>query len=211
MKSTLIWLSTAILLISGGDFCLAQKPFEGKIVYAVNYLNIPEGQIGKKRALPSSLIAFVQGQNVRMQQYTSLAGEWTIIQPANVDSTYHCFYLLDERVMISRPVKKRAARFRVVEQEDSKAWSNFEMTAFRLQKADGEYLTAWCATRYMNPFQVDMPELNFLPLIFELERGDLRMRLTATTVEQMPLDASYFEVPDNVELISEEVLTRLLN
>ncbi len=189
----------------------AQKAFEGKITYAVTYLDLPDGQVGKKVVLPVKLLAFIDGENLRVQQYTSLAGEWTIIQPADKDSTYHCFYLLDERVMLKRARARRPARYRVVERDDQQEWEQFQLTAHRLQKADGGFLTAWLDTRYQNPFQLYLPELTYLPLIFELERGGVTMRLTAVEVYEQELDPSYFQVPDNVDVINDEVLLRLLN
>jgi hypothetical protein len=201
-------LIAALLL---GVDALAQKGFEGRITYAVSYLDLPDGQAGKKAALPAELLAFIDGENLRVQQYTSLAGEWTIIQPADRDTTYHCFYLLDDRVMIKRPRAKQPARYRVVARDDQKAWEQFQLTAHRLQKSDGGYLNAWMDERYQNPFQLYLPELKYLPLIFELERGGVTMRLTAIEVDEVELDPSYFQVPDNVSLIQEDILLKLLN
>lgn len=190
---------------------ISQKAFEGVVTYNIQYTALPDGQEGVDDMLPKQMMAYMSENSLRYQQFTALNGEYTFIQPTGIDSVYHCIYLPNQRVLWSKANNKEAARYRVVVMDENKTWEGFKLNKVRLQRANERGLEAWVDMRYQNPFKAQLPDLPYLPLVFEMEQGGVRMLLTAVSTREEPLDATYFELPSNAERVSERVFDKLLN
>ena len=204
-------LSVIAVLVLASLTLLAQKPFEGKITYRVDYIDLPEGEEGVRAILPDVLIAYVSGENLRLQQYVTLGGEMTEVQPAGRDSIYRCLYMMDKRVMLAHPKYRGPMRYRVKRLEQTREWNGWELQKYALSSANVPGQSAWVIEGYSNPFTASLPELKFLPMEMELQRAELLMHLTAIKIEELPLDPTYFDLPSEIERIDDRVLQQLLN
>jgi hypothetical protein len=204
---SVLLLSLMVLPFQGQS----QKAFQGVVVYDIEYLYAPEGQEEVVKILPKQLVAYMAGKNLRYQQSTALSGEYTYIQPSGKDSVYHSIYLPNQRVLWSVSQPAQAPRYRLVMMNQSKTWSGFQLSKVRLQSANEKSLEAWVDQSYLNPFVALIPDLPYLPLVFETEQEGFGIRFTAVSSRQELLDPTYFELPDNAERISDAVFERLLN
>lgn len=199
-----------ILLLLCGLGVNAQKPFEGRIIFAVDYIDIPTAYTGMQDALPKELLWVVKNENSRMQQSTTLGGEQTVIHRQGEDSLYQLVDVLGQKIKLIQPLQKQAHRFRVTEQDEAREMLGYETKKVTLQTADGAVLTAWCATRFKNPAGSDLPEIKKLPLEYEFQRGEIKMRLTAIEVTEEPVDDTYFFIPNEYAAIPKEEYDRWL-
>lgn len=189
----------------------AQKPFEGRIHYSVEYLSFPEGMEGAELSLPQQMTLVIKGVNYRMQQASALGGELVWIRPAAVDSLYQLFDFMDQKVFLAMEMKPSAARYRIVPKEGSAMIAGASCTRLLMQSASGEHREAWVWEKFMNPLTHDFPSLKFLPLQYELVKNGIHMRLTAKRIVEEPVDETYFVLPTNAVRIDEGILQRIMN
>jgi hypothetical protein len=206
MRWKLLLLAMAFLALSAQ----AQKPFEGRIKYTIEYLSFPEGLNDVEVALPDHLTLIVEGGNYRMQQRSALAGQMVVVRTAGSDSIAQWFDLMGQTVVLTRPVSTSPHRYRAVLKDEHKMVAGIEAQRVYLQSADGQHREAWVFTRFKNPLTDVLDALTSLPLVFEMERNGIWMRLTAIQVIEEPIDATYFALPGHAVRIGANDLQKLL-
>ncbi|NQV53886.1 MAG: hypothetical protein HQ500_11925 [Flavobacteriales bacterium] len=190
---------------------VAQKPFEGRIHYSVNYLSFPDGMEGAELALPQQMTLVLNGANYRMQQASALAGDLVWIRPDGGDTLYQLFDFMDRKVFLAIPTGKGAAKYRIVPKEGELTLAGVECSRRFAQDASGEHKEIWVWERYKNPLTNDFPSLKSLPLQFDMERNGIRMRFSAERIVEEPIDQTYFTIPSNAVRIDEGILQRIMN
>ena len=189
----------------------AQRPFEGRIHYQVEYLSFPDGMEGAELALPQQMTLLAKGSSYRMQQSSALGGPLVWIHPAKIDTVYQVFDFMERQVFLAAPVGSGAHKHRVVAKEDEREIAGWKCEEYYLQSAEGNHQTVWVNEKYRNPLKVDFPGLVYLPLQFDLWRNGIHMRFSAKRVVEEQLDGTYFTLPERAVRIREADLQRILN
>ncbi|MEX2597395.1 MAG: hypothetical protein WEC59_10745 [Salibacteraceae bacterium] len=190
---------------------IAQKPFEGRIVYQVEYTSLPDETGDVEAVLPQQLTAFIAGENLRVEQRTALAGNMVMIHKEKADSVYQSFTFLDQQVMLVKPVEKRPMRYRVLDGKQEKEFLGNPLHLKKLHASDGQKNIAWVSESYINPFKYDLPELKHLPLVFDMERNGIQMHLVAIKWNEEPIDETYFIIDPDAKRVTESMLSRILD
>lgn len=205
-------LSIVIVFIFLAYFGLnAQKTFEGRIVFKVEYLSLPEGMEGVEHMLPQKSTWMVRGQQTRVVQHVPLAGWQVIVYSPQLDSFYQQIELFDQKMMFAKPISFLENRFRIIPKSESKEILGLNVKQVFLQNAQGDVLEAWVSNKYSNTKGTELPELEGLPLQFELIRNNIKYRLTAVSMNEEPVDDTYFLVPTDVVRINTSDLQSILD
>lgn len=199
------------LIYLGCVGAIAQKPFEGRIVFKVEYLSLPEGMEGVEQMLPQKSTWMVRGEKTRVVQHVPLAGAQVIVYLPQIDSFYQQIELFDQKMMFSKPISFFDNRFRVIPKSESKDILGLQVKQVILQNAEGDVLEAWVSNKYLNTKGTELPELKGLPLQFELVRNNIKYRLTAISIIEEPVDDTYFLIPTDVVRIKTSDLQSILD
>jgi hypothetical protein len=97
-------LLLSILFCYCGFWTLAQKPFEGRIVFKVEYLSMPDGMEGVERMLPQKSTWVIRGEQTRILQHVPLAGWQVLVYLPQLDSFYQQIELFDQKMMFANPI-----------------------------------------------------------------------------------------------------------
>ena len=182
---------------------LAQKPFEGRIVYNIDYRDAPQDMQGLEKMLPSELVMIVNGTTSRKEQQSVFGGKQVFLNWADQDSTIVLVDILDQKLKYTIPQDKREMqRYRVTETDESKEIKGYTCKKALLQTSKGVVLEAWYTAEFLNPDGSALPQLKGLPLKYELSQKGMTVVFTARTVKEEPIDETYFVVPEEYEATS---------
>jgi len=198
------------LLVAIAGHVQAQKAFEGRIQYAIDYIEIPEALQGMEHALPEQSLVVIKDGNMRLQQGTLLSGEQITIHREGIDSLYQLIEVLGVKMQLTLPLEEEVNKFRVIEQQEIKNIMGYEAKHVILQDAMGTVLNAWCSAKFRNPVGSELPHLRGLPLEYELVRSGIRMHLVATQVVEEPVDETYFAIPPDYVRVPKDAYDRWL-
>jgi|GEM_PF-611599 hypothetical protein len=192
-------------------FGQAQKAFEGRIFYDVEYVSFPEGMEGVEQSLPQQMTMIVKGQNVRIIQQSALAGELLQIHRAGVDTIFQIFHFMDRHVLMAAPIENKSIKFRAIEKENVKTIANVQTHEVYLQSGTGGHVQAWVDKKHQNPLQTELRGLNYLPLEYTVIKNGITLKMIVREVKSEPIDETYFLLPENIVRISGSDLHRIMN
>lgn len=189
----------------------AQKAFEGRIEFLVEYVDLPPGADGVEAMLPKRATWMVRNQQTRIVQHVPLAGWQVFLYLPELDSFYQQIELFDKNMLFAKPLVNEMNRFREIPKEDTKMLLGFELKQSLLQNANGDVLTIWYTPKFRNTSGTELHEIKGLPLDFEIMRNGIKYRLTATKITEEPVDDTYFQVPSDHVRIRIDDLHKILD
>lgn len=208
MSRTLVLI---LCVLSFSFHIQGQKPFEGRIIYDVEYVSFPDGMEGAELSLPQQVTMIVKGENLRIVQQSAIAGELLQIHKAGIDSVYQIFHFMQRHVLMVEPIEDKSIRFRVIEKDEIKNILGVDTRQMYLQSGTGENFYAWVDRKYLNPLKVELSGLKYLPLEYSIVRNGITMKLTARELKHEPIDNTYFMLPENIVRIRNSDLHKIMN
>lgn len=208
LKCSLLLPVLLTLCLSGTQ---AQKPFEGRIHYAIEYIEIPEELKGMEGALPRETLWVVSQGNTRMEQGTFLGGRQVSIHREGVDSIYQLIEVVGQKMLLSMPLSTvDPQQFRVTETAEVKNILGYETQHVVLHDGNGTAFNAWYTAKFRNPAGGELPSLKGLPLEYEFARSGIRVRMIATQLVEEPVDDTYFVIPSEYVRVPKDAYDRWL-
>jgi len=189
---------------------LAQKPFEGRIEFEVEYLSMPEGWEGVDKMLPQKATWVVRGGQTRILQHVPLAGWQVLIYRPQLDSFYQQIELFDQQMLFAKPLSFEPNRYRAIPQSETKEIVGLETKKMILQSAFGQVIEVWYTPKFSNTLGTELPEIKGLPLQFEVVRNGIKYRITALSIKEESVDDTYFLIPNDVVRIHVSELQKIL-
>jgi len=197
-----------LCVVLWGNLGFGQEPFEGIITYDLRYVEFPEGKKGLIHSFPKKETWYVQGQNLRIDQFTDLAGKTSYYQHG--DSTYRVFQFLGKQTLIPTTGAEQVSNREIIRGSAIEPIAGMQTVKVEIADANGQSHHVWVVPSYINPSKTLYPEVPFLMLKAEYEREGVRVEMIARSIEYLPLDDSYFTIPSPVVRISEAQLQRIL-
>lgn len=197
----------ASLILFTTNVSMAQKAFEGTIVYGIEYKDLPAEMAAFEAMLPDQTKVQIKGDQSRTEQAMGMGMKQVTI----VDSKKGSGTLL-----LDMMGKKTAVEMSADEMEKqrgkNKAEPKFEyidgdvkkIAGYKCKKAKVLLEGTTALELY---YTEDLPKgasrefkgLNGFPLEYTIASGPMTMKLTATAVTQETLDKKLFTIPDGYE------------
>ncbi|GAB4385273.1 MAG: hypothetical protein Kow0075_17050 [Salibacteraceae bacterium] len=184
------------------------KAFTGRISYRLTYFNTL-GEALNKKQLPDKAEVITDGSNWIMKLRTELEGAHIVIYNAAADSIYRCYRIgqallyTAERVAVDVEAALPAS--------DCSKTEYIGVKAMKCKVKESAIIPELMfASKYANPLGTLAGNYRLLPLDFVVKQGQYRIRFTARSLSNEPIDGGYFFVPDDYLRIDQTELQKLL-
>lgn len=185
--------------------CSAQKPFEGRVLYAVSYDSVPEEMKGMEHVLPTEMLWVVRGDDSRMEFRLPMGGTQVVIHRAGIDSAFTLTEVLQQKILVVTRSQLQNTRSKVVEANEKKEIDDHKVKKQWVQSTDGHTLTIWSSTKYKNPSGGETSLIEYLPLDYQVFRNGMLVHMEAKSVTEESVDKTYFEVPGSYERVPKAI------
>lgn len=203
------FLSLAFFLFSA-VVLVAQKPFEGRIRYQIQYIYLPDDMKGLESVLPQTCELITNGKDWRLTQSTEIDGEWLMIYIAHSDTVYSQMKLGPEKLRLAKNRPESSQKVRIMETDQIKTIAGIEAKKYLVKAFEGNAKEVWVNPHFLNLKKAFQSNLKQLPLEFETEVGEVRLRYTAVLISPEPIDGTYFVLSSEFKPVSEAVYNRWL-
>ncbi len=190
---------------------LAQKPFEGRIVYAIDYDNVPNEMKGLEKMLPSEMVMTIKGTTSRIEQNSVFGGRQVAINRAEEENTIVLVDILEQKLKYSIPKDERKGqKYRVNETDETKEIKGYTCKKATLQTSTGIVLEVWYTDEFQNPDGTEFPQIKGLPLEYEIAQKGMTLNFAARSVKEEAIDETYFAIPAEYEETSLELFNQMI-
>jgi hypothetical protein len=210
MKKTFL-LSFLCLLLSFNGF--TQKNFkEGKIVYAISF---PDMDLDPQQAamMPSSMTLYIKGENTRMEMKMGMGMSSTVITDAKTKTVTSLMDVMGQKYatkMTEEDIKKQSAEepdMEITKTGETREIAGFKCEVSKLvikekkgERVDSEIcLSKEFLTPNANWSNPKYKDIDGLMLEYEMDQGQMKMKLKAKTVKEEAVADSMFEIPSDYE------------
>lgn len=198
MKRALLISAGLVFLVILTGFRYSYKPFEGEITYDITYLEFPEGSEGFEDLLAKELLMTI-GINKIMVKQESMTGTQVFIAD-NIEKTAeimmdvmgmkHHVHMTKEEVEAEANQSEKPA---IKEFNEHKKILGFKCKKAEL-KAGAQTVEVWYTDK-INARHNNFKDLNGFPLEYLSILDGMKMKITASKVENRKVDDSEFDVP----------------
>lgn len=220
MRKTYL-LSILCLLISITGF--AQKNFkEGKIVYAITF---PDMDLDPQQAamMPTTMTLYIKGDNSRMEMKMGMGMSQTVITDSKTKTVTSLIDAMGQKYamkMTEEDIKKEAGdtpEIEVTKTGETKEIAGLvcEVSKVIIKDKKGEKIDSEiCLSKefiipnanWNNPTYKDV---DGLMLEYEMEQGQMKMKLKAKSVKEETVADSMFEIPKDYEYKTMEEMMQM--
>lgn len=196
MKPLLFSLLLIIPFIS-----LSQNTFEGTIVYAIEYLEVPEEVKGFESMLPSDMSMKFSGSKTRIEQQL-MGGSQVVVTDNEAEDAFMLMDLMGQKIAVVMSKEELDAERetiqdpRIIYKDDTKEVMGYTCKLAYVHQPDSDQLTAIWYTNELNiKNHQDFEQLNGFPLEYESVKDNMKIRLTATSVKEEEIADYLFLIP----------------
>jgi GLPGLI family protein len=209
MKQFIITISALVLLITG---TMAQKKFEGEIIYKIEYQNLPPEMAQYASMMPDRMKMLFSGEKSRIEQ-RSMGGQQVIIHDYKKEESIILVDAMGQKIMTRDKIKSDNTSQPEIKYFDTetKNISGYECKkAEIIDKKNKTVLTAY----YTEKINAAKPKDNFeglkgFPLEYEISQNGITMKLSAISVEEKKVADNLFEAPEGYTEMSPEQLQQM--
>ncbi len=208
---TYLSLFAIVLLFSSSA---PHKDFEGKLVYSINYIEIPDEVKGMESMLPKEYVVYIQGQKIRWDQKIMGGGQTVIVDAGNKTSNIlmdmmgqkaNIFISSEEMAEARAEIKPPTITYL----KGKKVIAGFKCSKALIVNEDGTESAIWYSKKIKIKHK-DFEYLNGFPLEYESKTNGVFIRLTVTEVEKMKVSDDKFMVPEGYTKMTMDEWTQML-
>ena len=188
----------------------AQKPFEGRIRYKIQYVYLPDDMKGLESVLPQTCELITNGKDWRLTQSTEIDGDLVMIYLHKSDTVFSQLKVGAEKLRLAKTHPESDQNVRIVETEKTKEIAGVEVKQCFVKSFEGAAQEIWIEPHFLNLKKAFEPNSKLLPLEFETEVGGVKLKYTAALVSQEPIDETYFVLSSEFKPVSAAVYDRWL-
>jgi len=203
MKNILV----ASLILFTTTAAMAQKAFEGTIVYGIEYKDLPAEMAAFEAMLPDQTTVQIKGDQSRTEQSMGMGMKQVTIFDIKKNSGTLLLDMMGKKTAVEmsaeelekqRGKNKAEPKFEYIEGDVKK------IAGYKCKKAK---VILEGTTELELYYTEDLPKgasrefkgLNGFPLEYSIASGPMTMKLTASAVTQETLDKKLFTIPDGYE------------
>lgn len=185
---------------------LAFGQFEGTITYDIEYSTTDETMEQYLGSFPKQSTLKIKNELIRFDQSIAGGGTQSFISNANDTSTTLIMSIMGNAFQVNLTSKEimqleQAETFEIIETEESKMIAGYICKmAYAISGADSlkVYYTEEIKCQNIVP---QLEKLNGFPLVYEVEKGNVRMKYTCKNISEDVIDESDFIVSSSIREI----------
>jgi hypothetical protein len=193
----------------------AQKPFEGKIVYKIDYPTLPDEMRGMEGMLPKETVVYAKGSKSRSET-PSLMGNQVVISDAKKDYGVVLMDMMGQKMAIEptaedmKDAKVRNEKMKIEYLNETKTVAGIKCKKAIITAEDEEFpLVVFYTEEFSNYNASDMKQLKGMPLEYTMKANGMEMRMVAQSVTPEKVDDKKFEVPADYQKMTSKDLEKM--
>lgn len=193
------------MLFSGLNEAIAQKDFEGKIVYTIEYLRMPDEMKGMEAMLPKGMTSYVKGNQSRMEQDSGMGGQTIVLHNSDDNETVVLMNMLGQKMAVvpSAEEKKQAEadmdKVEVKLMDEEKDVAGYKCKKAVMTSPDMDFPMTIFYTEAIPNGSADLAKVPGMPLEYTTEQQGMKMRIAASTISKEKVGKSMFDIPKDYE------------
>jgi len=186
---------------------LAQKGFEGTVVYGIEYKDLPAEMAAFEAMLPDETIIKIKGDNSRTEQslgmgmkqvtiFDTKKGQGTLLLDMMGKKT--AVEMSSEQMDKQRGEKAKELDIQYIDGETKKI-ADYDCKKAIIKGAEGIELEVYYTEALPSNASREFKGLKGFPLQYTIASGPMKMELVAKSVKQESIDKGLFVIPDGYE------------
>jgi len=213
MKKTLLISMLASMLLS--FTAVAQKAFEGKVVFAISYENLPEGMEQFAAMMPSEMVMHIKNHLSRNEQTMGMGSSQVTITDAKKKTSVFLMDMMGQKLM-TKMGKEYFKEINDKKPEVKQLDETKVIAGYTCQKAEitpegtGSPITIYYTKDLPNRMDSQFSGINGFPLEYEISNMEMLITYSATEVLKMKVPDELFDIPDGYSEVDQESLGKIL-
>lgn len=190
----------------------AQKDFEGKIQYSIEYSSIPAEMQGMEAMLPKTMTTYIKGSKSRIEQDGGFGGTNVILADSKANSVTMLLNMMGQKMAIIQTeeeieqAKEQSKDVKVELIDESKTILGYECKKAKISTPDSEFDFIMFYTEEIPNGSADFSEVPGLPMEYTMEQQGMKMKFLVSSVNKEKVSSKLFEIPsDYPKMTSKEV------
>lgn len=199
----LAFLAVAIALPS-----LAQKKFEGSVVYTISYKDLPAEMAAFEAMLPGEMTTRISGQKTRVEQSMGMGMEQVIISDMKAGTGTLLMDMMGKKIAVEMS-KDELKKFEEKQKNsevtieyvdgDTKTIAGYECKKAKVLTGAAGSVEVYYTEELPAGANKEFEELKGFPLEYMVDGGQFKMLLSATDVKKEKLDKGLFSIPEGYD------------
>lgn len=188
--------------------------FEGTITYEITYLELPENVQGLESMLPSEMKMYFKGQKIALDQAV-MGGSQRIVVDNEDSSSFILMDMLGQKICVVltkeelRGSAKKQTKPNISYIDEKKKILKYNCKK-AIVKQDSSETTVYYTDKLNIEHHQDFEYLNGFPLEYETNSNGMKMRITATAIDENAVRQSEFIIPEGYTKMSMEELQEMM-
>ncbi len=192
------------------------KPFEGTIVYDIEYIEVPEEVQGMESMLPQTTSMSISGDLVRVEQ--EVMGGTQVVIVDNLKKESHILMnMMGQKIDIfltKEEIEAAEAEAGTNEMEVKELGGKKTILGYKCKQAllidpeTGDSQEVYY-TKKLEIAHKDFKSLQGFPLEYHTTQESMKIKMTASEIKSKKLDPSLFKVPPGYQQMSMDELNKL--
>jgi len=197
----------AALILFTTTCAMAQKGFEGTIVYGIEYKDLPAEMAAFEAMLPDQTTIQIKGDQSRTEQSLGMGMKQVTIFDTKKNNGTLLLDMMGKKTAVEmsadelekqRGKGKQERKFEYIE-GDVKKIAGYNCKKAKVLMDGTTALELYYTEDLPKGVSREFKGLNGFPLEYTIASGPMTMKLTATNVRQESLDKKLFTIPDGYE------------
>lgn len=192
----------------------AQSDFEGKIVFAINYEDLPAEMKGMEAMLPKDMTIFIKGGKSRVEQNQMRRKNVIVTDTDNKNG----FMEIDmggqkNRLNVSTEDFKKDENIpsSIEYLDGSKNILGYDCKKAIMKNENGDILmTVFYTNKFKNQAQKEFIGLNGFPLSYSMSQNNMTFEMTATEISEQSMSDNIFKKSAGYKDISQAELQKMI-
>jgi GLPGLI family protein len=186
---------------------IAQKGFEGTVVFGIEYKDLPAEMAAFEAMLPDETVIKIKGDMSRTEQSLGMGMKQVTVFDTKKNQGTLLLDMMGKKTAVEMNAdqmeKQRGAKAKTPEieymDEDVKKIAGFKCKKAKVKVEGGAELELYYTDELPASASREFKGLKGFPLEYTIVSGPMKMKLTASAVKQETLDKKLFEIPDGYE------------
>ncbi|MCE7991430.1 MAG: DUF4412 domain-containing protein [Roseivirga sp.] len=214
MKLSALLLS---LIFISGPFSTSEihRPFEGTVVYSIEYIEVPDGVKGMESMLPQTTSMSISRDLVKVEQEV-MGGSQIVIVDNKKKESHILMDMMGQKldVFLSREeieaAEKENPEMKIEELDGGKTILGYKCKEALITNPDTGDTQRVFYTEKLEIEHKDFKSLKGFPLEYQTSQQGMKLKMTVIEITKKKLPASHFEVPDGYQQMTMDELTEMM-